>query len=72
MHNCNYLAIDPAQLWQHYVHLIETEQACKELQKDSEIRPLYHQTDDQIKAHCFLDMNLYRELKKQKLMEIAA
>jgi hypothetical protein len=41
---------DPGQLWAFYLQLTEVEQAFKELKGDLAIRPIYHQTDERIKA----------------------
>jgi transposase len=55
----NLIATDPAMLWQYYIQLTEIEQAFKELKGDLSIRPIYHQTDEQIEAHIFVAFIAY-------------
>ena len=50
---------DPAQLWRHYIQLVEIEQAFKELKGDLAIRPIYHQLDHRIEAHIFVAFVAY-------------
>jgi hypothetical protein len=50
---------DPAQLWQHYLQLVQVEQAFKNLKGDLAIRPIYHQQESRIEAHIFLAFLAY-------------
>lgn len=50
---------DPAQLWQHYLQLVQVEQAFKNLKGDLAIRPIYHQQEARIEAHIFLAFLAY-------------
>jgi hypothetical protein len=50
---------DPAQLWQHYLQLVQVEQAFKNLKGDLAIRPIYHQHEERIEAHIFLAFLAY-------------
>lgn len=50
---------DPAQLWQHYVQLVQVEQAFKNLKGELAIRPIYHQNESRIEAHIFLAFLAY-------------
>ncbi len=64
---------DPAQLWTFYLLLVEIEQAFKELKGDLAIRPIYHQTDERIKAHIFVAFLAYclQVTLKQRLRSLA-
>jgi hypothetical protein len=42
-----------------YTQLTEVEQALKELKGDLNIRPIYHQTDERIKAYIFVAFPAY-------------
>ncbi len=50
---------DPAQLWQHYLQLVQVEQAFKNLKGDLAIRPIYHQHEARIEAHIFIAFLAY-------------
>ena len=50
---------DPDALSEYYIHLIEIEQAFKELKSDLAIRPIYHQLDHRIEAHIFVAFIAY-------------
>jgi len=50
---------DPAQLWQHYVQLVQVEEAFKNLKGDLALRPIYHQHEARIEAHIFLAFLAY-------------
>ena len=56
---------DPATLWKRYTQLTEAEWAFR-IQKDElEIRPIWHQKEDRVKAHilvCFLAYVLWKAL----------
>lgn len=64
---------DPAQLWRHYMQLVEIEQAFKELKSDLAIRPIYHQLDHRIEAHIFVAFVAYclQVTLKQRLRALA-
>ncbi|MCB1122077.1 MAG: IS1634 family transposase [Verrucomicrobiae bacterium] len=55
----NLSADHPEELWKKYMVLTEVEQAFKELKNDLNIRPVYHQRDDRIKAHIFVSFLSY-------------
>lgn len=55
----NLTETDPAQLWQHYLQLVQVEQAFKNLKGDLSIRPIYHQSEARIEAHIFLAFLAY-------------
>lgn len=69
----NVTGSDPAQLWTFYLLLVEIEQAFKELKGDLAIRPIYHQTDERIKAHIFVAFLAYclQVTLKQRLRSLA-
>ena len=50
---------DPAQLWNHYLQLVQVEEAFKNLKGDLAIRPIYHQRQDRIEAHIFIAFIAY-------------
>ena len=50
---------DPAQLWNHYLQLVQVEEAFKNLKGDLAIRPIYHQRQDRIEAHIFIAFLAY-------------
>jgi len=50
---------DPAQLWNHYLQLVQVEEAFKNLKGDLAIRPIYHQRQDRIEAHIFVAFLAY-------------
>jgi hypothetical protein len=55
----NLAADDPAPLWSLYLHLVEIEQAFKELKSDLAIRPIHHQLENRIEAHIFVAFLAY-------------
>lgn len=61
----NLTETDPAKLWKWYIQLTEAEWAFR-IQKDElEIRPIWHQKEDRVKAHilvCFLAYVLWKAL----------
>ena len=63
----------PAELWAFYIQLTEVEQAFKELKGDLAIRPVYHQTDEQIEAHILVAFLAYclQATLKQRLRALA-
>jgi len=50
---------NPAQLWEHYMQLVQIEQAFKEIKHDLSIRPVHHQLMDRIEAHIFVSFLSY-------------
>lgn len=50
---------DPAQLWSHYLQLVQVEEAFKNLKNDLAIRPIYHQHESRIEAHIFIAFLAY-------------
>ncbi len=50
---------DPAQLWNHYLQLVQVEEAFKNLKGDLAIRPIYHQRQDRVEAHIFIAFLAY-------------
>jgi hypothetical protein len=50
---------DPAQVWNHYLQLVQVEEAFKNLKGDLAIRPIYHQRQDRIEAHIFIAFIAY-------------
>jgi hypothetical protein len=50
---------DPAQLWNHYLQLVQVEEAFKTLKGDLAIRPIYHQHEERIEAHIFIAFLAY-------------
>jgi len=57
---------NPGQLWEHYMQLVQIEQAFKEIKQDLSIRPIYHHLMHRIEAHiliCFLSYCLQVTLK---------
>jgi hypothetical protein len=55
----NLTSEDPAKLWDHYIRLVEVEQAFKTLKGDLAIRPLFHQLEARIEAHVFIAFLAY-------------
>ena len=64
---------DPAKLWHFYTQLTQVEQAFKELKRDLNIRPIYHQKDSRIEAHIFIAFVAYclQVTLKQRLRALA-
>jgi hypothetical protein len=50
----NLVGHDPAELWRHYIQLVQVEEAFKNLKGDLAIRPIYHQDAQRIEAHVFI------------------
>ncbi len=50
---------DPEKLWLFYLHLVEVEQAFKELKNDLSVRPIYRQLEHRIEAHILLAFMAY-------------
>ena len=61
----NLPASDPAVLWKQYIQLTEAEWAFRITKDELEIRPIWHQKADRVKAHilvCFLAYVLWKTL----------
>ena len=57
--------VDPATLWKRYIQLTEAEWAFRISKDELEIRPIWHQKEDRVKAHilvCFLAYVLWKAL----------
>ena len=57
---------DPASLWKVYMHLVQAEKAFRMEKSDLGLRPVFHQTEDRVRAHvfvCFLALALYKCLE---------
>ena len=58
---------EESELWTMYMQLNDAEAAFRTLKQDLSIRPVYHQTEDRVKAHvlvCFLAYAIYRTLDR--------
>jgi transposase len=54
---------EPQRLWEAYINLTDAEEAFRIHKSDLHLRPIWHQTDDRIKAHifvCFLSFVLWK------------
>jgi hypothetical protein len=49
----------PLELWEHYMQLVQIEQAFKELKHDLSIRPIHHQLQERVEAHIFISFLSY-------------
>jgi hypothetical protein len=61
----NLRGIDAATLWRHYIQLTEAEWAFRITKDELRIRPIWHQTDERVRAHilvCFLAYVLWKTL----------
>jgi transposase len=61
----NLAATDPCLLWKQYIQLTEAEWAFRITKDELEIRPIWHQKADRVKAHilvCFLAYVLWKTL----------
>jgi transposase len=61
----NLTDLDPATLWKRYIQLTEAEWAFRISKDELEIRPIWHQKEDRVKAHilvCFLAYVLWKAL----------
>ena len=57
--------VDAATLWKRYIQLTEAEWAFRITKDELEIRPIWHQKEDRVKAHilvCFLAYVLWKTL----------
>jgi transposase len=61
----NLTQTDPAKLWKMYIQLTEAEWAFRITKDELEIRPIWHQKEERVKAHilvCFLAYCLWKAL----------
>ena len=61
----NLTGVDAATLWRRYIQLTEAEWAFRITKDELEIRPIWHQKEDRVKAHilvCFLAYVLWKTL----------
>ena len=61
----NLTGVDAATLWQRYIQLTEAEWAFRITKDELEIRPIWHQKEDRVKAHilmCFLAYAMWKTL----------
>lgn len=61
----NLTETNPAKLWKMYIQLTEAEWAFRITKDELEIRPIWHQKEDRVKAHilvCFLAYVLWKAL----------
>ena len=61
----NIIDWEPQRLWEAYINLTDAEEAFRIHKSDLHLRPIWHQTDDRIKAHifvCFLSFVLWKTL----------
>lgn len=61
----NLADVDAATLWKRYIQLTEAEWAFRITKDELEIRPIWHQKEDRVKAHilvCFLAYALWKTL----------
>lgn len=60
-------AFAPEELWQAYTQLTQVEEAFRIHKTELELRPVYHQTADRVRAHilvCFLAYVLWKTLEQ--------
>jgi len=50
----NLTSADPAELWRHYLQLVQVEEAFRNLKGDLGIRPIHHQLEERVEAHVFI------------------
>jgi hypothetical protein len=50
---------DPVKLWNHYLQLVQVEEAFRTLKGDLAIRPIFHQSPERIEAHVFIAFLAY-------------
>jgi transposase len=50
---------DPVKLWNYYLQLVQVEEAFRTLKSDLQIRPIFHQTIENIEAHVFISFLAY-------------
>jgi transposase len=57
----------PENLWEAYIHLTEAEEAFRIHKSDLKLRPVWHQTEERVRAHilvCFLAYVLWKALER--------
>lgn len=62
----NYVEGDERDLWKWYIQLTQAEAAFRTAKSDLNLRPVYHQTADRVRAHvmvCFLSLAMWRVLE---------
>ena len=55
----NLVGKDPRELWTTYTQLTDAEEAFRSLKTDLGIRPIYHQTEERVKAHILVAFLAY-------------
>lgn len=55
----NLTETDPVKLWNHYLQLVQVEEAFRTLKSDLAIRPIFHQDQARIEAHVFIAFLAY-------------
>lgn len=61
----NVAETDPVQLWKQYIQLVDVEWAFRISKDELELRPVWHQTADRVKAHilvCFIAYAMWKTL----------
>jgi transposase len=61
----NLTDVDAATLWKRYIQLTEAEWAFRITKDELELRPIWHQKEDRVKAHilvCFLAYAMWKTL----------
>jgi transposase len=61
----NVAEADPVKLWQQYIQLVDAEWAFRITKDELELRPIWHQTADRVRAHvlvCFIAYAMYKTL----------
>ena len=57
--------IDPVQLWQQYIQLVDAEWAFRIAKDELELRPIWHQSEERVRAHilvCFIAYAMWKTL----------
>jgi len=57
--------VDPIQLWQQYIQLVDAEWAFRISKDELELRPIWHQNQDRVQAHilvCFIAYAMWKTL----------
>jgi transposase len=55
----NLVGKDPRELWKTYTQLTDAEEAFRSMKTDLSIRPIYHQTENRVKAHILVAFLAY-------------
>lgn len=55
----NLTETDPVALWNHYLQLVQVEEAFRTLKSDLAIRPIFHQKEARVEAHVFIAFLAY-------------